>query len=349
MAGESMATELVHGPRVHDIGAGGVVVIAVEADDIRIQGVDGTEVRVVAPADGVGIATEARPGRFSVRTLRHVGTDRTGFVGLTIGRREFGFPLGFRVSGTIEIEVPRDASVEVGAAAGDVTVRDVRGGTVIRTASGDVSVKGAGGRIAVNVASGDVNVIGTEPVSLEVHSVAGDVRARAPRFERVAIETISGDAELAGAFGAGANHAISTVSGDVELAVLGGGLTIEVKTVSGDVTCQHPDRRDGDGRRRPLVIGDGAAQMAIRSMSGDVDVRAGRVGSPAPVPPTAPEPPRPPAPPPAPGGVPEAPGDAQDAGTMTVLEALARGEIDVLEAERRLAGAPAGQEATPDA
>jgi hypothetical protein len=342
MAGESTATELVHGPRVHDIGAGGVVVIAVEADDIRIQGVDGTEVRVVAPADGVGIATEAQPGRFSVRTLRHVGTDRTGFVGLTIGRREFGFPLGFRVSGTIEIEVPRDASVEVGAAAGDVAVRDVRGGTVIRTASGDVSIKSAGGRIAVNVASGDVNVIGTEPVSLEVHSVAGDVRARAPRFERVAIETISGDAELAGTFGAGANHAISTVSGDVELAVLGGGLTIEVKTVSGDVTCHHPDRRDGDGRKRPLVIGDGAAQMAIRSMSGDVDVRAGRVGPPAPMPPTAPEPPRPPAPPPAPD-------DAQDAGTMTVLEALARGEIDVLEAERRLAGAPAGQEATPDA
>jgi len=354
MTGESTATELVLGPRVHDIGAGGVVVVAVEADDIRIQGVDGTEVRVVAPADGVGIATEAQPGRFSVRTLRHVGTDRTGFVGLTIGgltigRREFGFPLGFRVSGTIEIEVPRDASVEVGAAAGDVTVRDVRGGTVIRTASGDVSVKGAGGRIAVNVASGDVNVIGTEPVSLEVHSVAGDVRARAPRFERVAIETISGDAELAGTFGAGVNHAISTVSGDVELAVLGGGLTIEVKTVSGDLTCQHPDRRDGDGRRRPLVIGDGAARMAIRSMSGDVDVRAGRVGPSAPTPPTAPEPPRPPAKPPAPGGAPEAPGDAQDAPTLAVLEALARGEIDVLEAERRLAGAPAGQEAPPDA
>ncbi len=135
MAGESTTTEPVSGPRVHDIGAGGIVVVAAEAADVRIQGVEGTEVRVVAPADGAGIATEAQPGRFTVRTLRHVGTDRIGFVGLKVGRREFGFPLGFRVSGTIEIEVPRDARVEVGVTAGDVAVRDVRGGAVVRTAT----------------------------------------------------------------------------------------------------------------------------------------------------------------------------------------------------------------------
>jgi hypothetical protein len=344
MAGESTTTEPVTGPRVHDIGEGGIVVVAAEAADVRIQGVEGTEVRVVAPADGAGIATEAQPGRFTVRTLRHEATERIGFVGLKVGRREFGFPLGFRVSGTIEIEVPRDARVEVGVAAGDVAVRDVQGGAVVRTASGDVSIKGAGGHVAVNASSGDVNVIAAEPVSLEVHSVAGDVRARAPRFERVAVETISGDAELAGTFASAARHAVSTVSGDVELTVLSGGLSIEVKTVSGDLTCHHPDRREGDGRRRPLVIGDGAAQMSIRSMSGDVDVRAGRVAPPAPVAPVAPvapaipAPPRPPAPPPA---LPPSPGDVQDAGTIAILEALSRGEIDVLEAERRLALAPA--------
>ena len=130
---------------------------------------------------------------------------------------------------------------------------------------------------------------------------------------------------------------ISTVSGDVELTVLSGGLAIEVKTVSGDLTCHHPDRREGDGRRRPLVIGDGAAQMSIRSMSGDVDVRAGRVAPPAP--------PRSPAPPPAMSTVPDG---AQDAGTITILEALARGEIDVAEAERQLAIVPAPAEHAPD-
>jgi hypothetical protein len=345
---DERTTEPTSGPRVHDIGAGGIVVVAAEAADIRIHGVEGTEVRVVAPADGAGIVTEARPGRFTVRTLRQVGSERIAFVGLKVGRREFGFPLGFRVSGTIEIEVPRDARVEVGVAAGDVAVRDVRGGAVVRTASGDVSIKGAGGHVAVNASSGDVHVIAADPVTLDVHSVAGDVRARAPRFDRVAVETISGDAEVAGTFAATVRHTISTVSGDVELTVLSGGLAIEVKTVSGDLTCHHPDRREGDGRRRPLVIGDGAAQMSIRSMSGDIDVRAGRVAPPAPAAPAAPvapAPPRPPAPPPAMSTVPDG---AQDAGTITILEALARGEIDVAEAERQLAIVPAPAEHAPD-
>lgn len=346
MAGESTTTEPVSGPRVHDIGAGGIVVVAAEAADVRIQGVEGTEVRVVAPADGLGIATEAQPGRFTVRTLRRVGSERIAFVGLKVGRREFGFPLGFRVSGTIEIEVPRDARVEVGVTAGDVAVRDVRGGAVVRTASGDVSIKGAGGHVAVNASSGDVNVIAAEPIILEAHSVAGDIRARAPRFERVAIETISGDAELAGTFASAARHAISTVSGDVELTVLGGGLAIEVRTVSGDLTCHHPDRREGDGRRRPLVIGDGAAQLSIRSMSGDVDIRAGRVAPPAPRAPAAPVAPVVPAPPSS--AQPPTDDDSPDPGTITILEALARGEIDVVEAERRLALVPAPTPDVPD-
>jgi hypothetical protein len=114
MAGESTTTEPVSGPRVHDIGAGGILVVAADAADVRIQGVEGTEVRVVAPADGAGITTEAQPGRFTVRTPRHAGSERIGFVGLKVGRREFGFHLGFRVSGTIEIEVPRDARVAGG-------------------------------------------------------------------------------------------------------------------------------------------------------------------------------------------------------------------------------------------
>jgi len=360
MAGEHNAASSERGPRVHDIGAGGFVSVSVEADDVRIRGVDGTEARVVAPADGAGIETHAAPGRLTVRTA---GGALGSFLGVRIGGRGFGV----HVSGTIELEVPRDARVEVSSAAGDVILRDVLGGATVRTASGDVSVKRAAGRIAVNVASGDVTILGAEPVSLDVHSVSGDVRARAPRFDRVAIETISGDAELGGAFGAGAEHVITTVSGDVELAVVGG-LTLAVKTVSGDVECDHPDRREGDGRRRPLVIGDGAARLAVRSMSGTVEIRAGRAvpvagtpasdrpepfgfdGTPArppasparPAPPPAPAQPRPPMPSPVGGGDP-------DATTLAVLEALARGEIDVVEAERRLAGVPAAPGVTLDA
>ncbi len=269
--GAAEARNLVTGPRVHDIGPHGLVSVAAEADDIRIRGVDGSEARVVAPADAAGLETLAEPGRFSVWSR---GRGRTGFVELRIGSRGFGFPLGTGSVGTIEIEVPVDARVEVQATSGDVAVRDVGGGVNVRTAAGTVSLEGVAGLVSVDVASGDVDVAALGPLALTARSVSGDIRAVAPRFEHVAIETVSGAAAMAGAFAPGPVHAVSTVSGYVELAVAGG-LTLEATTISGDVACSHPDRRSGDGRMRPLVIGDGVARLAVRSMSGGVEVRAG--------------------------------------------------------------------------
>lgn len=347
-----MATErdgAVAGPLVHDVGPAGTVVISAESDDIRVRGVDGTEARIVAPADGAGIETVAEPGRFTVRTERAA---RGVVIGVRLGRRGFGL----HVAGTIEVEVPRDSRVEVRTAAGDVALRDVRGGAAVKTASGDVSVKRAAGRVVVGVASGDVHVEAVDPIALEARSMAGEVRVRAPLLERVAIETVSGDVELAGELGPTAEHVVSTVSGDVELAVAGG-LTVGYSTVSGDLDCRHPDRREGDGRRRPLVIGDGAARLAVRTMSGDLEIRGLRpAGSDirAPAPPAPPAPPARPAPP-APPAAPTRPGTsapgpvAPPDATLATLEALARGEIDVAEAERRLAaGSPAGAATAAD-
>jgi hypothetical protein len=346
-----MATErggATAGPLVHDLGPAGTVVISTESDDVRVRAVDGTEARVVAPADGAGIETVAEPGRF---TVRPEGATRGVIVGFRFGSRGFGF----HAAGTIEVEVPRDARVEVRTAAGDVALRDVRGGVAVRTASGDISIKRAGGQVVVGAASGDVLVEALDAIALEARSVSGEIRARAPLLERVAVETVSGDVDLAGALGPTAEHVISTVSGDVDLAVAGG-LTVALRTVSGAVDCSHPDRREGDGRRRPLVVGDGAARLAVRTMSGDLEIRALRpagsdVRSPLPpapparpAPPAAPAPPAPPAPvappsPPAPiAPLPGAPDSTPDA-TLATLEALARGEIDVAEAERRLAAA----------
>ena len=364
------ASSVGMGPRVHDIGPAGVVVVSADADDVRILGVEGTTVRVVSPADGAGLETRAEPGRFSVRPVRPGGLEKGGFVGIQVGSRGFGFPLRLRVSGTLELEVPRDARVEVEGRAGDVAVRDVRGGAAIRTASGDVSLKRVGGEVAIEATSGDVDVDADAAVGLAVRSVSGDVEARAPRFDRVAIETVSGDVELAGRLAPGPAHGISTVSGDVEVAV-DGGLTLVAKTVSGRIEIHHPDGRGGVGRGRPVVLGDGAARLTVSSMSGDIEVRAGRArpgasglpdAGPVPRAPDAPAPPatpRPPDPPPIPAQATRSATPSSDetqlaaAGrdappdpaVLAALEALARGEIDVAEAERRLAGRSPGREA----
>lgn len=347
------------GPLAHDVGPAGTVVISAESDDIRVRGVDGTEARVLAPADGAGIETVAEPGRLTVSAERAA---RGVVIGLRLGRRGFGL----RAAGTIEVEVPRDARVEARTAAGDVALRDVRGGAAVKTASGDVSVEGAAGRVVVGVAAGDVDVEAAEPIALEARSMAGAIRVRAPLIERLAVETVSGDVAVVGELGSTAEHVLSTVSGDVVLAVAGG-LTVGFGTVSGALECHHPDRREGDGRRRPLVLGDGAARLAVRTMSGDLEIRplgpaGAEVRGPAsptsPAPPARPAPPAPPPVPPAPPPAPARPDtsasgpDASLDATLATLEALARGEIDVAEAERRLvADAPSSADvadATPE-
>lgn len=335
--------------REHDIGPGGSVVVAVEADDVRVRGVDGTTVRLVAPAtDHPAVEVMAQPGRYAIRLGQPI---RGRVFGFRFGSRGvFGLEVG---GGTVELEVPRDARLEISARSGDVSVRDVTGSVAVRTVSGDVSIRGGGGDLRMEAASGNIRAVAAAPIAATVRTISGDVEIDAPRTERTSITTVSGDVEVASTFAPGGDHVVTTTSGDVELAVHGG-VTIDVRTVSGDVDCVHPQLRGGTGRRDPLVIGDGAARVAVRTLSGDIEVRAGRVrpervdvpGRPAqgaqelaavpPLPPVASVAAVPPV-----GGA-----GVDDAGRMTLepadtlatLEALARGEIDVAEAERRLGG-----------
>ncbi len=330
--------------RAHDIGRAGSVVVAVEADDVRVRGVDGTTVRLLSPAiDHPAIEVAAGPGRYAVRLAHPV---RGRVFGFRLGSHGFGLEVG---GGTVELEIPRDARLEISASTGDVSVRDVTGAVAIRTVSGDISLRGGGGDLRIEAASGNLRAVAEAPISCSARTISGDVEIDAPRMERTSITTVSGDVELASAFAPGGDHLVTTTSGDVELAVEGG-VTIDVRTVSGDVGRDHPDLREHTSRRDPLVIGDGAAQLAVRTLSGDIEVRAGRdrsqrvagadsrpTGSPpgAPVPPIAPAQP-PQAGPDEPTGEVGARLAMDPAVTLAVLEALGRGEIDVAEAERRL-------------
>jgi len=115
--------------REHDIGPGGSVVVAVEADDVRVRGVDGTTVRLVAPTtDHPAIEVVAEPGRYAIRLGQPI---RGRVFGFRFGSRGiFGLEVG---GGTVDLEVPRDARLEISARSGDVSVRDVTGSVAVRT------------------------------------------------------------------------------------------------------------------------------------------------------------------------------------------------------------------------
>ncbi len=297
--------------RSHDIGPAGLVVVEVTADDVRVRGVDGTVARLVS-----GHAPEAL--RIETGDRRLVVRSRVGGPGAFMGIRIGSWGFGTTISGTVELEVPRGSRLEITTASGDVAVRDVQGGVQVRTASGDASLRGVAGDVRFQGASGRLTVVAEAPISLRAETISGDVGVEAPRVDGAQVRTVSGDVEIATTFAPVGAHAIETTSGDVELAV-GGGLTLDARTVSGDVDVSHPDRVRGRERRDPIVIGDGSARLTVRTLAGDIDVRRG-----------------------APAAKPATPAAPRDDPALDILEALSRGEIDVAEAERRLVAAGSG-------
>jgi hypothetical protein len=318
----------------HEIGTGGTVVIETIRDDVRVRGVDGTRATIRGPLDPRRVAIERSPGRFVVRRSRGVVT-----ATLVLGRRIGA--IGGGKSGSIEVDVPRDARLEVSTATGDVSVRDLHGSIRARTVSGDLSLVACRGEIAFNGASGDLHVDADGAVRLRAETINGDVEIGAPRLLATSVRTISGDVRLAAAFDAAGEHGVETTSGDVAIAPAGG-MVLDARSVSGDIHVDRSLRTTGWDHAGPIVVGDGGARVSVRALSGDIAVRPTRPASGEPGPAVAPAPApvseSAPAPAPAP-----APGETPDP-TLELLEAVARGEVGVEEAERQLRVGAAARE-----
>ena len=153
------------------------------------------------------------------------------------------------------------------------------------------------------------------------HTVSGDLNIIAPSLRSLRANTVSGDIQLEAELASDGDFRAETVSGDLSVGLVGSA-TFEIHGLSTDVSSELDHRLEGQIDRRRLIIGNGNPRLVFNSMSGDVDIRHPRRLSPRPA---APKPASEPTP-------------AQQESQLEVLRALERGEIDVDEATRRLAG-----------
>ena len=326
----------------HDIGPNGLLAIRVPSSEVRVRAVEGSTVRVQDPGGTLerSLRVERAPGSLSLQAERGVA--------VSVGSVGFG---AWRRVPNLDIEAPFGTTIVVETASGDVTVHGLTGDQRYRTASGELDLREIAGRLTVDAVSGDVGVTTAGPCTIAARTVSGDLSILGVH-ERpsVRVATTSGDIRLEGRFEGPGPFSVESVSGDTIL-VPTGGVRLEVKTVTGDVSTDIKATSAGGRGARTVIVGDGGVTMTLRSISGDVVVQGrdamARVGA-APTPPTPPEPPSTPErpepaltpEPPEPPSVPEDPterihADASDQ-PMTILEALERGEIDVDEATRRI-------------
>jgi hypothetical protein len=303
----------------HRIGVNGAFNLANVSGDIRIRGVDGDEAVVRARGRGHNewLPLNVRKGE----GMLSIEIDQKGPRGFMswLGRND--------VEVEFDIVLPRGARVDVNSVSADLDADGMVGDQSYRTVSGDIVLVRTGGRLNLTTVSGDAEVSATQPIEAEVSSTSGDLQLAGPLLRATKLRTVSGDVEVRGGFEAGALHGVETVSGDCDIESATG-LTVEVRKGI-----------DLGGGPKQRVVGDGAARLRFRSLSGDLHVMA--VGGEKGVKdqphwsPTPPEPPVPPMPPTRPA--PPAPRGASD--SLEILQALERGEIDVEEAQRRLEGA----------
>ena len=144
--------------------------------------------------------------------------------------------------------------------------------TMISTTSGDIDLRRVNGSFMISTTSGDVEAMDIQAEQFTVQSTSGDIDFEGS-CDDLAIKTISGDVEIT-LEDTVTDARIQTTSGDVDLNIDNEDYIITIETMSGDV-CNHTRMRAYKESHRCIRLGDGDgdADIAIATLSGDITIR----------------------------------------------------------------------------
>jgi DUF4097 and DUF4098 domain-containing protein YvlB len=159
-----------------------------------------------------------------------------------------------KVSVDYKVWIPEQAGVELKSISGDVEVAAIGGKAKIECVSGDVGLQGAAGA-DIKLTSGD----------LKMQNISGDAY----------IKAVSGDLDVTKVKG---SIKAEAVSGDIKLLEVSDASTIDVKTVSGNVTYQgaiaagaHYEFKTMSGDVKVTLPADSSFDLEASTFNGDID------------------------------------------------------------------------------
>ena len=197
----------------------------------------------------------------------------------------------------IEVQVPKNSSVDVSAVSADVSSRGVLGTQRLKSVSGEVTADISGNDSEVRSVSGDVTVRGVgKPSSLRVSSVSGsldvnnfggklevvtvsgDARVSASEASEIRGRTTSGNLELRGKLSRDSRVDVEGVSGDLILHLAAPiPLSAELESFSGSIEgclAKGVERvsKYGPGVRLSLRNVENGPRIRAKTLSGDIDI-----------------------------------------------------------------------------
>ena len=199
------------------------------------------------------------------------------------------------------IQLPAASQVEVHTVSADIDASGLDGSSVrLESVSGNVALVSRSANIYASAISGDVGVTGSAPgAKIEAHSISGKLRienvngnlragstsgevqlAGENSLQGARIETTSGDIRFAAALGAEDDYEFHSVSGNVVMSLPKlPAATFDVSSFSGDIDTNfgpQPRRTSqfGPGKEWHYQSGSGKADIRVRTLSGDIRIRA---------------------------------------------------------------------------
>ncbi|RUL73122.1 DUF4097 family beta strand repeat-containing protein [Dyella choica] len=198
---------------------------------------------------------------------------------------------------TLDINVPRGASVKVNVVSAPVSVTGIHGGDIeansvsgrvridaqtpmlnVVAVSGNIAFSGLARQAKLQTVSGDI-LAPTLGDTVELQTVSGRIQAGGGPWHQLSISTVSGSVQLTGVVGADGSMNVDSMSGDVQLQFPAPfNASLHANTFSGDLrsdfgTPTHTEH--GPGSTLDTVVGNGSGKIHIESFSGDVKIRNG--------------------------------------------------------------------------
>ena len=217
------------------------VVLEMQGGDVTVEGYDGDEVVIK------GNGFEEPPKRAEgLRPVYNTAQDNTrlGLAVSSAAGNTVRIVKASRKSANYIIQVPRRADVvftQINWNGGDLVVRDLAGRVEATLKTGDLRALNMAGPVVANSVSGNITVrfsaVPAMPSALSTVSGEVDVSLPAPAKATLDMRTVSGeiytDFELTLTKGADGMHHVGGAT--VEGRVNGGGSSLSLKSVSGDI------------------------------------------------------------------------------------------------------------------
>lgn len=282
--------------------ADGFVVVDVQSGNVDIKTWDKNEVKVVGEldddAEGYDFEVDGRKVYFKVdMPERRWGRYKNGkgsqlefwlpaanqlkFEGVNVNVKADGVQGGSMintVNGDIEASKLSD-KIKLETVNGDISAEDLKGKISIHTVNGEVKDRNSEGTLAIETVNGEINSK-TKATELALNNVNGDMRIVTGKVEDIEVSTVNGDLDIELELVSKGRFVYSSVGGDADILFSGkvsADFDIEAHA-GGDIDNYITDdkvkeAKYGPSSRLRFKAGDGAADVEIDTVSGDIKLK----------------------------------------------------------------------------